>query len=208
MAKQDQEPSNWFQQARSIFLAGINAAVPLVVTYFVFKWLFDAFDGIFQPIIIYLTGRVLPGAGLVALVLLVYLLGLVATNVVGRRLMNWLDYVIARVPLIGYIYGASAQVLNAVRSLRHVPYKKVVMVEFPKAGMYSIGFVTGKPVVFKGGPRIPLFIPHTPNPMTGFLVLLPPEDIIDTDLSIDDAMRMVLSGGLLYPDSIPGPSHD
>jgi uncharacterized membrane protein len=83
-----------------------------------------------------------------------------------------------------------------------VPFKKVVIVEFPKAGMYSLAFVTGQPVEFKGQKKIPLFIPHTPNPMTGFLVLLSTDQIIDTDMTIEDAMKMVLSGGLLSPKAI------
>jgi uncharacterized membrane protein len=77
-----------------------------------------------------------------------------------------------------------------------------VIVEFPKTGMYSLAFVTGKPVDFKGQKKIPLFIPHTPNPMTGFLVLLSSNEIIDTDMSIEDAMKMILSGGLLSPETI------
>jgi uncharacterized membrane protein len=68
--------------------------------------------------------------------------------------------------------------------------------------MYSLAFVTGKPVDFKGQKKIPLFIPHTPNPMTGFLVLLSSNEIIDTDMSIEDAMKMILSGGLLSPETI------
>jgi len=78
----------------------------------------------------------------------------------------------------------------------------VVIVEFPKVGMYSLAFVTGQPVEFKEQKQIPLFVPHAPNPMTGFLVLLSEEQIIETDMTIEDAMKMVLSGGLLSPETI------
>jgi uncharacterized membrane protein len=200
------QPSKWLQHTRNAFLAGILAAVPLVVTYLVFRWLFEALDGIFQPAIIFFIGRSLPGVGLVAVMLLVYLLGLITTRVIGRQLIHWVDAMMCRVPVIQYVYTAAKQVVDAARGLRQVPFKKVVIVEFPKAGMYSLGFVTGKPLDLRGQKKIPLFIPHTPNPMTGFLVLLSAEDILDTDLTIDDAMRMVLSGGLLSPEAIPQPT--
>jgi uncharacterized membrane protein len=114
----------------------------------------------------------------------------------------------SNVPIIQYVYKAAKQVVDAVRGLRQVPFKKVVIVEFPKADMYSLGFVTGKAIDFRGQQKIPVFIPHTPNPMTGFLVLLAAEEIIDTDMTIENAMRMVLSGGLLSPETITEPSKD
>jgi len=184
------------------FLAGILTAIPLVATYFVLRFLFVSLDGIFQPIIKFFLGRTLPGVGLVALIILVYLLGLIAANVIGRTLIRWFDVAMSRAPVIKYIYSAAKEVVDSFRRLSGVPFKKVVIVEFPKVAMYSLAFVTGKPVDFKGQNKIPLFIPHTPNPMTGYLVLLSPEQIIDTDLSIEDAMKMVLSGGLLSPEAI------
>lgn len=202
----ERQQSKWLQHTRNAFLTGILAAVPLLVTYLVFRWLFLALDGIFQPAIIFLIGRSLPGVGLVAVVLLVYLLGLIMTNIVGRRLVGAVNSMMCRAPVIGSIYGPATEVVNAVRSLKQVLFKKVVIVEFPKVGMYSLGFVTGKPVDFRGQRKVPLFIPHTPNPMTGFLVLLSAEDILDTDLTVDEAMRMVLSGGLLSPERITQPA--
>jgi uncharacterized membrane protein len=196
------QPSRWLRHTRNMFIAGIVAAIPLLVTYLIFRWLFEALDGIFQPIIIFFIGRPLPGVGLVAVVLLVYIFGVITTNVVGRRIIHGLDAVMSRTPVVQYVYTASKQVVDAVRGLRQVPFRRVVVVEFPKTGMYSLGFVTGKALDLRGQKRVPVFVPHTPNPMTGFLVLLSPEDILDTDLTIEDAMRMVLSGGLLSPETI------
>jgi uncharacterized membrane protein len=136
---------------------------------------------------------------------LIYLLGLITTNVFGRRVVRGVDAMMSRAPVIQYVYSGARQVVEALRSLGQVPFKKVVIVEFPKAGMYSLGFVTGKAVDCMGEKKVPVFIPHTPNPMTGFLVLLCAEDIFDTDLTIENAMRMVLSGGLLTPDTITEP---
>ena len=101
------QPSRWLRHTRSVFLAGILAAVPLGVTYLVFRWLFLELDSVFQPAIIFFIGRSLPGVGLVAVVLLVYLLGLIMTNVVGRRLIRGFDSMMCRAPIIQYVYAAA-----------------------------------------------------------------------------------------------------
>ena len=200
--KSQKRKSGLLRHLGTTFLAGILVAIPLVATYFVLRFLFVALDGIFQPVVKFFLGRSLPGVGLVALIILVYLLGLIAANVIGRTLIRWFDAGMSRTPVIKYVYSAAKQVVDSFRRLQGVPFKKVVIVEFPKVGMYSLAFVTGQPVDFKGEKKVPLFIPHTPNPMTGFLVLLSAEQIIDTDMSIEDAMKMVLSGGLLSPETI------
>ena len=203
MEKTDQKrTSGWLRHLRNTLLIGILTAIPLVATYFVLKFLFVSLDGIFQPVIKFFLGHTLPGAGLVALIILVYLLGLIAANVLGRRLIHWIDGIISRTPIIRYVYSAAREAVDSLRRLQSVPFKKVVIVEFPKAKMYSLGFVTGKGIDFKGQNKVPVFIPHTPNPMTGFLVLLSSEEIIDTNMTVQDAMKMVLSGGLLTPDAI------
>jgi uncharacterized membrane protein len=203
-AKQ-QHTSSLLRHTRNVFLIGIITAIPLAVTYFVLRWLFDTLDGVFQPAIVFFLGHSLPGVGLIAVIILVYLLGLLATNVIGRRLIRWFDATMCRTPVIQYIYSAARQVVDALRRFQQVPFKKVVILEFPKAGMYVLGFVTGKALDFKGQKKVPVFIPHAPNPMTGFLVMLPAEDIFDTDMTIEDAMKMVMSGGLISPEAIGQP---
>ena len=157
------QTGSWLRHLGTTFLAGILVAIPLVATYFVLRFLFVALDGIFQPVVKFFLGRTLPGVGLVALIILVYLLGLIAANVIGRTLIRWFDAGMSRTPVIKYIYSAAKQVVDSLRKLQGVPFKKVVIVEFPKTGMYSLAFVTGKAVDFKGERKIPLFIPHTPN---------------------------------------------
>ena len=200
--KSQKHKSGWLRHLGNTFLVGILTSIPLVATYFVLRFLFVSLDGIFQPVVKFFLGRSLPGVGLVALIILVYLLGLIAANVIGRTLIRWFDAGMSRAPVIKYIYSAAKQVVDSLRRLQGVPFKKVVIVEFPKTGMYSLAFITGKAVDFKGQRRIPVFIPHTPNPMTGFLVLLSEEQIIDTDITMEEAMKMVLSGGLLSPEAI------
>ena len=103
-------------------LIGILTAIPLVATYFVLKFLFVSLDGIFQPVIKFFLGRTLPGVGLVALIILVYLLGLIATNVIGRTFIRWFDVGMSRAPVIKYVYSAAKQVVDSFRRLRAVYY--------------------------------------------------------------------------------------
>ena len=118
MEKKEQRPKNsWLIHLRNTFLAGILTAVPLVVTYFVLRFLFVSLDGIFQPVFKYFLGRTIPGAGLVALILLVYLLGLVAANLIGRSIIRWFDGGMSRAPVIKYIYTAARQVVDSLRRL-------------------------------------------------------------------------------------------
>ncbi|MBI2957494.1 MAG: DUF502 domain-containing protein [Chloroflexi bacterium] len=190
------------RHVRNVFIAGTLIAVPVAVTYLVFRWLFDTLDGILQPIIVLTVGRPLPGVGLVGLLVVVYLLGLVAANVFGRRLIRAFDAMLCRLPIVQYPYTAARQVVDSVRSLQKAPFKQVVIIEFPRAGVQSVAFVTGKPFPVGGEQRIPVFVPTAPNPISGFLLLVPPKDLIDTRMAVDEAMRMVVSGGLLSPNVI------
>ena len=136
-----------------------------------------------------------------ALIILVYLLGLIATNVIGKSSSRWFDAGMSRTPVVKYIYTATRQVMDSVRRLQGVPFKKVVIVEFPKVKMYSMAFVTGKPVDFKGRKEDSAFYsayPQSDDRVPGLCL----DQIIDTEMTIEDAMKMVLSGGLLSPENI------
>jgi len=128
----------WLRHLGTTFLARILFAIPLVATYFVLRFLFVSLDGIFQPVIKFFLGRSLPGVGLVALIILIYLLGLIASNVIGRTLIRWFDAGMSRTPVIKYIYSAAKQVVDSFRRLQGVPFKKVVIVEFPKVGVPTL----------------------------------------------------------------------
>ena len=153
--KSQKHKSGWLRHLGNTFLVGILTSIPLVATYFVLRFLFVSLDGIFQPVVKFFLGRSLPGVGLVALIILVYLLGLIAANVIGRTLIRWFDAGMSRTPVIKYIYTAAKQVVDSLRRLQGVPFKKVVIVEFPKTGMYSLAFVTGKLLISRDKGEFP-----------------------------------------------------
>jgi len=140
-------------------------------------------------------GRTIPGLGLAIMILLIYLAGVVATNVIGRRLIRYGESLLARVPLFRYLYTGIKQILESFAAPAGGGFLQVVLVEFPKKGMRAIGFVTSESPVESGEKLLNVFIPTSPNPTSGYLEIVRESDVVRTNISIDDALKMVLSGG-------------
>jgi uncharacterized membrane protein len=185
---------------RTNLLAGAAVVVPLVVTFLVLRFLFQSVDAILQPIVPYILGRPIPGLGLLALVVIVYLAGLLARNFVGRWFTGLMDRFMGRVPLAGLIYGATRSLVQAFSASSKVAFKRAVILEYPRAGLLTIGFVTGE--VQSAAERrrfLSVFVPTPPNPTSGVLVLVREEDVRDIAVTIEEAVKMVFSGGVAAP---------
>ena len=147
---------------------------------------------------------------LVALLVAIFLIGLVgrlARNYIGKKLIQGVDVVMLRVPLLNKIYGTLKQVNSAFSSSNRSSFKQVVLVQFPRDGMYSVGFITGEQrqeVQVKTQERVvSVFVPTTPNPTTGFLVLLPEEKLIKLEMSVADGIKFIISLGSVAPEYAP-----
>jgi uncharacterized membrane protein len=186
--------------------------IQLVVTIGILSWLFNLLDGFLGPYIYDWFGRPMPGLGLIATLVLIFLIGLVTTNIVGRRLMGEVDEALHRIPLVRSIYSTTKQMSNSLLQRRQVAFQQVVLVEYPRRGLYQIGFVTGmiegalqEELAAKAGERVlNVFIPATPNPMTGYFVMLPERDIQFLGISVQDGLKLVISGGMVTP-AFPAP---
>ena len=187
-------------------MAGLLVAMPLVITYLILIWLFRFADGLLRPSIEWATGRSLPGVGLAGMLLIVYLLGFLGTNVLGRWLLRLMDTVLSRTPIISMVYRATKQVVDAFRVSQETPFQRVVLVEYPRRGAWTVAFATGPMLEVNGERMQPIFVPTTPNPTSGYMLLFPEADIRPTDMSTDEAFRMVVSGGFAAPDTIGPPS--
>jgi uncharacterized membrane protein len=183
------------RKLRAQFGAGILVVVPIVIAILILVWLFNYIDDIAQPVTQSLLGRTIPGLGFGIMVLLIYLTGLVATSIIGRRLIHYGETLLARVPMFRYIYTGIKQIMEAFAAPGGRGFVQVVLVEFPKQGMRAIGFVTSESPVESGERLLNVFIPTAPNPTSGYLEIVRESDVIRTDISIDDALKMVLSGG-------------
>ena len=202
-----------FYRFRRIFVTGLLASIPLVVTFFLLSWLFTKLDGL-SPLLtrglialgLPLTpGFRIPGLGLVFTIALVFIVGAVITTFVGRRIVEMGERIVEKIPLVRTIYGGAKQVVDAVASQRGVAFNKVVMVEYPRKGIYSIGFTTcdSEGEIQESSERhlVNVFIPTTPNPTSGLLIVIPEEDAVALSMTVEEGVKFVMSGGLLTPEA-------
>jgi len=197
---------------RTYFFAGLLVLLPIVITVGILSWLFNLLDGLLGPYVTRVLGRPEPGLGLIATLLLTFAIGLVTTNFVGRRVVAIMDEVLYRIPLVRSIYSTTKQVSDSIFQGRHVNFQQVVLVEYPRKGLYALGFVTGviegplqDELAARAGDRvINVFLPATPNAMSGFLVMLPERDVHPLGMSVQDGLKLVISGGIVTPTRPPG----
>jgi len=183
------------RKIRAQFLTGVLIVVPVIVAVLILVWLFNYIDNIAQPVAKSLLGRTIPGLGFALTLALIYLIGLVATSVIGKRLIGYIESLLARVPLFRYLYTSIKQIMVSFTTPSEAKFLQVVLVEFPKKGMRVLGFVTSETRVESGEKLLNVFIPTSPNPTSGYLEIVRESDIIRTNISIDDALKMILSAG-------------
>ena len=193
---------------RTRMTQGLVALVPIVVTVFAVRFLFDLTSGILLPFIDPALEEwpTLWRAALsvATLLLLIYLLGEVSAAVVGRRLLTLGEKVVLRVPLVRVVYRASKQVAEAFQGPGTRAFKAVVFLEFPHPGMRALGFLTGRITKEDGTVWCTVFMPTTPNPTTGFLQIVPEADVVTTDFTVEEGVKMVMSLGVLVPSRVTG----
>jgi len=188
-------PSQVGKKLRTHFITGVLVIVPIGAAILIIRWLFFAIDNMLQPIAKFLSGHTITGLGIGITIVVIYLTGVVATSVVGKRLIGYGESILARVPLFRYLYTGIKQILQSFATPREGGFLEVVLVEFPKKGMRVIGFVTSESRVESGEKLLSVFIPTSPNPTSGYLEIVRESDVIRTNISVDDALRMVVSGG-------------
>jgi uncharacterized membrane protein len=200
--------SQVFGRVRRDFLAGILVIVPLAATIWILKWLFDAVDGILEPAVEAIFGRPIAGIGFGILIILIYLAGLFVSNFIGKKIIERGESLLREVPMIREIYSTFKQILQSVILPHKGGFREVVLVEFPRPGMKTIGFVTNRVTDMSGQKLVNVYIPTTPNPTSGYLEIIPEADVIHLDMPIDDAIMMVVSGGMVSPEVIDKPKQD
>ncbi|MEK7797285.1 MAG: DUF502 domain-containing protein [Nitrospirota bacterium] len=190
------------------FITGLLVIVPIWGTILVLKTLFVTLDGILGDIPEkYLTQRYVPGVGILVLFLLIILAGLLATNIMGRRVVKLWEDLLQRVPLVRGIYTTIKAMMDVLAFQEKTggtkKYSRVVMIEFPRKGQYALALVTG---VTPGEVQdispdrvINVYVPTSPNPTSGYLLFVPESELIPVSMSVDEAMKMMFSGGMYTP---------
>lgn len=182
--------------------AGLLVAVPVVLTGAVLAFLFRLFDGWIQPFARDLFGREVPGAGIVVTLVLLWLTGALSANFAGKKLLEFFDRVLENLPLVKTVYSASKQLVEAISPDGRRSFRRVVLVEFPQKGTYALGFVTGHGVGPLQG-RLAVYVPTAINPTSGFVVFAPPDDLLEAGLTVEEAIKLVVSGGVVSPAPPP-----
>lgn len=192
-------------RARGYMIRGLLVVVPLGVTAYVLYFCYSITAGYLVPIVqqyfFLVPGYAVVPISVLFFLSLLYLVGLVATAMVGRQIIALTEAIIRRIPLVKTVYGASKQVVElASRQEGDTDYQAAVIVDFPCPGMKAMAFVTGKIEVEGQGELLKIFIPTTPNPTSGYLELVAPEVVCKSSLTVEDAVKTVMSAGLLTPE--------
>lgn len=199
-----------FGRLRNYFLAGILVTAPISITFYV-TWGFLKFlDKKITPIIpvdvnpnTYLPVDI-PGLGLIIAVVFFVIVGWFTRNFFGRLLVRVSEYIVERVPVINTIYGAIKQIFETVMASQSDAFKEVVMFEYPRKGIWVLGFVTGQTKgevqTMTNNQTINVFLPTTPNPTSGFLLFIPKDDLTYMKMSVEEGIKMIVSGGIITPE--------
>jgi uncharacterized membrane protein len=217
-----QQKTIWPRMRKKVtnrLLSGILLLMPFGVTLLVMRWIFGWVAGLVKPIII----RILHLLSLIPLVdslpdslttfcvivftifvllAIVYLVGEIGQRILGKQILKAAEKIVQKIPFVRTIYSASKQVIESVSMPDKTAFKSVVLVEFPRPGFKSIGFLTGRIQGPSGELLYKVYVPHAPILTTGFLEIIPPDEVTETNLTIEEGFKMILSGGIVSPDII------
>jgi len=191
---------------KKIFITGLAIIIPIGLTLYILIFLIDMMDNLvkiipfrYQPET--LLGFRIPGLGVIVTVVLIFVCGLVAKSYLGYKIVSSGESLVDKIPFVRSIYQSIKQVSDSMFADRRSGFKKVVLVEFPRKGIYTVGFVTGKPgpeIQSKVGQTcISVFLPTTPNPTSGYLVIVPEDDLLQVDMTVEEALTYIISVGIV-----------
>jgi len=202
------------RRIRNVFITGLLITLPIALTYFILQFLFrnlDALSPVFTKVLIDMgapipEGYRIPALGLVITLLIVLAVGWFTTNFFGKRFIHIGETIVEKIPFVRKIYKGSKQVVQSIANADTSAFRKVVLLEFPRRGMLAIGFVTGSPhgevqdLTKKN--VLNVFVPTMPNPTSGFLIFAPPEELTEVNMSIEDGIKYVVSGGIVTAEGL------
>jgi len=192
------------------FITGLLIWVPLGMTAWVLKFLIDTMD---QSLLLLpdnlqperLLGMNIPGIGTVLTLLVVFITGLLTANIIGQKLVSFWEGVLWRIPVVKSIYWGIKQVSDTLFSSQGVAFRKALLVQYPREGSWTIAFMTGQPggdvINHLKGEYISVYVPTTPNPTSGFFLMMPKSDVIELDMNVDTALKYIISMGVVSPNN-------
>ncbi|MFQ5451926.1 MAG: DUF502 domain-containing protein [Nitrospinaceae bacterium] len=205
------------RRIRNIFITGLLITLPIAITFFILKFLYqnlDALAPLFTNLLIQAgapipEGYRIPFLGVIITLLIIFLVGVFTTNIFGKELLHLGERIVEKIPIVRKIYKGSKQVVTSFADADTGSFKKVVLIEFPRRGVHALGFVTGET---RGEVQentaenvLNVFVPTTPNPTSGFLVFAPRDEVEEIAMSIEDGVKYIISGGIVDNQGPPAP---
>jgi uncharacterized membrane protein len=192
------------QNIRSKLFAGIATALPLFLTYFLLEFLFISLDELSAPIL-NKFGIEIPGLGIVLTLVLLFFLGILVTNFLGRKIFDLGERFVKRVPVVNTIYSTLKQITDTFTKGTTDAFEGAVYIQYPRVGLWTLAFISGQSIDKNGIPYYHLFVPTTPNPTSGFFLIIPQADAVQSDMSVEEGLKTIISGGMLAPKNNPLP---
>ena len=191
---------------RRQFLSGMLVVVPLILTYVVFRFLFTSIDGILSPYLQKFLGYSIPGLGIAFTIIVIILTGFFTRSIIGGSIYKKGDQLLAKVPVIRVVYLAAKRLIEAISLPHSHTFKQVVMFEYPRRGAYVMGFATTRlkfeREVYDTCEMVGVFVPSTPTPFSGIVIFVPKEDVTPLDISVEEGLKLIVSGGIVSPPTI------
>ena len=190
------------QNFRSKVFAGLATLLPLYLTFIVIKFLFISLEETSGPLLKKL-GIDIPGLGIMLTVILIYILGVLVTNFLGKKIFNFGEKVVKKVPVVNIIYSTLKQITDTFTKESKDTFKGAIYIEYPRKGLWTMAFISGESISKQGVAYYHVFVPTTPNPTSGFFLLVPQSDSVKTGMSVENGLKTIISGGLLAPKQNP-----
>ncbi len=193
---------------KNIFLTGLAVIVPVGLTVYILVFLIGMMDGLLTLIPLKyhsaaLVGFHIPGLGIIVTILLIFICGLMTKSIIGNRVVRYGEALLDKIPFVSSIHMAIKKIVDSMVVYRNRSFKKVVLVEFPRKGAYALAFMTGMPgdaINQKIGQRcVSVYVPTTPNPTSGYFIIFPEAEVIQLDMSVEEAFTLIISCGIINP---------
>lgn len=200
------------QLIKRYFITGLLIWVPLVITAWVLSVIVSTLDQSLRllPEGIHpqnLFGFAIPGAGAVLTLLMIFVTGLLAANFIGQKLVGWWDSLLSRIPVVNSVYKSVKQVSDTLFSPNGNAFRKALLVQYPREGSWTVAFLTGQPggdlVNHLQGEFVSVYVPTTPNPTSGFFLMMPAADVVELEMTVDEALKYIISMGVVAPPPNP-----
>lgn len=198
------------KKLKRIFLTGLAVFIPAGLTLYILSFIIGIMDNLlgviplqYQPYRLF--GIHIPGLGVIVTVLLIFIFGLVTTSYLGNRMVRFGEGLVGKIPFVRSIYQAIKRIADSLFMDKARSFKKVVLVEYPRRGVYSIGFITGSPngeiqkIVSRKAPCVGVFMPLALTPTTGFFIMLPQDELIELRMTVEEAFTLIISAGIVTP---------